>query len=422
MRRSPATPAVLQGRRNGNAHDGGPRLYLLRSHAWSDGANLPRMTGRNGSTKTLLGGHATAAFLRRYWHKDALLVRGAIPGFAGPCTRDELFALAGRDDVESRLVVRSGASWSLKHGPFRRADFRGLPATRWTLLVQGLNLHGAAADALMRRFAFLPYARLDDLMASYAAPGGGVGPHFDSYDVFLLQGPGRRRWRYGRQDDLTLKPGLPVKILKRFMPQHDAVVGPGDMLYLPPSYAHDGVAVDACITYSIGFRAPSHAEFAEAFLDHLRDDLALDGRYADPELRPSREPARVGRSMQRRVASALAKIRWDRAATSRFLGVFLSEPKPDIVFELPGKPLQRAAFARAIARRGVVLDRRTQWLYDDDALYFNGEAHAWPEGDPELFRHLANVRALDALRAASLSPPMIRFLHEGYRHGFLHVA
>jgi len=380
------------------------------------------MPERNETIRTLLGGRATAAFLRRYWHKDALLVRDAMPGFAGPCTRDELFALAGRDDVESRLIVRSGASWSLAHGPFRRADFKALPATRWTLLVQGLNLHGAAADALMRRFAFLPYARLDDLMASYAAPGGGVGPHFDSYDVFLLQGSGRRRWRYGQQDDLALKPGLPVKILKRFTPQHDAVLGPGDMLYLPPSFAHDGVAMDACITYSIGFRAASHAEFAEAFLDHLRDDLALDGRYADPELRPSREPARVGRSMQRRVASALAKIRWDRAATSRFLGIFLSEPKPEIFFEPPRKFLPRAAFASAIARRGVVLDRRTLWLYDDDALYVNGEAHPWPEGDPVPFRQLANGRALDAPRSASLSQPMLEFLHDGYRHGFLHVA
>jgi len=380
------------------------------------------MGEREGFTKALLGGRAASTFLRRYWHKEALLVRDAMPGFTGPCTRDELFALAGRDDVESRLVMRTGASWSLAHGPFRRADFKALPATRWTLLVQGLNLHGAAADALMRRFAFLPYARLDDLMASYAAPGGGVGPHFDSYDVFLLQGPGRRRWRYGRQDDLSLRPKLPVKILKRFTPKHDAVLGPGDLLYLPPSYAHDGVAVDACLTYSIGFRAASHAEFAEAFLDHLRDELALDGRYADPDLQLSREPARVGRSMQQRVASALAKIRWDRATTSRFLGIFLSEPKPDIFFKPPETPLPRAAFARAVAQRGVVLDRRTQWLYDDDALYVNGGASPWPEGDPALLRQLANTRMLDAARSASLSLPTLRFLHEGYRDGFLHVA
>ncbi|MEP7329019.1 MAG: cupin domain-containing protein, partial [Betaproteobacteria bacterium] len=196
----------------------------------------------------LLGGHTPAAFLRRFWQKEALLVRGAIPDFAGLHTRATLFALAGRDDVEARLLVRSGRAWTLEHGPFPARLLRTLPAVDWTLLVQGVNLESDAADTLLRRFAFLPFARLDDLMVSYAAPGGGVGPHFDSYDVFLLQGFGRRRWRYGRQQDLALRPGLPVKILRRFVPQHDTVLAPGDMLYLPPAYAHDGIAVDACTT------------------------------------------------------------------------------------------------------------------------------------------------------------------------------
>ena len=143
--------------------------------------------------------------------------------------------------------------------------------------MQGVNLHDDATDALMRAFAFVPYARLDDVMVSYAAPGGGVGPHFDAYDVFLLQGTGRRRWRYGRQRDLALVPDLPLKILRRFAPTEDAVLGPGDMLYLPPQYAHDGVAVDACTTYSIGFRAPAYEELAQHFLDALRDRVALAG-------------------------------------------------------------------------------------------------------------------------------------------------
>ena len=183
----------------------------------------------------LLGNRTPGAFLVRNWQKEALLVRGAIAGFAGLFTRDDLFALAGRDDVESRIVVRAGNRYSLEHGPFSGKDFKSLPARGWTLLVQGVNLHSDTADALLRRFAFLPYARLDDLMVSYAAPGGGVGPHFDSYDVFLLQGFGRRRWRYGRQDDLALRPNLPVKILRRFRPVHDEVLAPGDLLYLPPA-------------------------------------------------------------------------------------------------------------------------------------------------------------------------------------------
>jgi 50S ribosomal protein L16 3-hydroxylase len=380
------------------------------------------MPPTSASTRTLLGGHTPSQFLRRYWQKEAQLVRGAVPGFTGLFTRDELFALAGRDDVESRAIVRGGSRWTLAHGPFRRADLKAMPATGWTLLVQGVNLHSDAADALLRRFAFLPYTRLDDLMVSYAAPGGGVGPHFDSYDVFLLQGEGRRRWRYGRQADLSLRPGLPVKILRRFTPQLDAVLAPGDMLYLPPSYAHDGVAVDACTTYSIGFRAASHNEIAQGFLDHLRDELALPGRYGDPDLKPSGEPARIAAPMQRRIGAILRKITWNRAATARFLGIFLSEPKPDVYFDAPGRALPLAAFAKSIARRGIALDRRTQWLYDDGCIYVNGEVHEWPAGARGGLVELANARRLAARQAAALPPAALQLLHDGYRHGYLHLA
>src|SRR5882672_11365034 len=217
-------------------------------------------------SRRLLGGQTAARFLEHHWHKEPLLVRAAIPAFHGIVTRDELFALAAHDDVASRLVKRSRHRYSLDDGPFSSAELARLPRNGWTLLVQGVNLHHDAADALLRRFAFVPYARLDDVMVSYAAPGGGVGPHVDSYDVFLLQGRGRRRWRYGRQRDLTLRPNLPLKVLKRFTPTADVILGPGDMLYLPPQYAHDGVAVDACTTYSIGFRAAAYEELAQHFL------------------------------------------------------------------------------------------------------------------------------------------------------------
>src|SRR5512143_3674473 len=314
-------------------------------------------------TVPLLGGHSPAAFLRRFWQKDALLVRNAVPGFAGMLPARELAALALRDDVESRLVVRDGARWSLAHGPFRRTDLRSLPARDWTLLVQGVNLHHAGADALLRRFAFVPLARLDDLMVSLAAPGGGVGPHFDSYDVFLLQGSGRRRWRYGRQRDLALKRGLPLKILRRFAPDHDCVLDPGDMLYLPPAYAHDGVAVDLCTTYSIGFRAPDANELGTAFLDFLRDRLQLAGRYADANLAPTREPARIPVRMQRRCAQMLAAIRWNGAIVDEFVGCFLSEPKPTVFFAPPAVPLSRPAFLARARAHGTGLDPRTLRLY-----------------------------------------------------------
>ena len=370
-------------------------------------------------TRRLLGGLSPAGFLARHWHKEALLVRGAIPGFEGVITRDALFALATRDDVESRMVRFERGRYTLLHGPFRRTDLRQMPPRRWSLLVSGVNLHADAADALLRRFAFLPYARLDDLMVSYAAPAGGVGPHFDSYDVFLLQATGRRRWRYGRQRDLSLREGAPLRILRHFAPAKDATLGPGDMLYLPPDYAHDGVAVDECMTYSIGFRAPLYQELAEAFLDHLRDTVELDGRYADPDLGPRKEPARIDARMQRRVSNALGGIRFDAATIARFLGRYLTEPKPLVMFSAP-PARSRAAFARRIAGVGVMLDRRTQLLYDDERMYVNGDDVALPRVGGAALRRLADSRHLSPRDCASLPASTIGLLHDWHRHGFLH--
>ena len=374
------------------------------------------------TTRSLLGGLAPGTFLARHWHREARLVRNAIADFNGIFTRAELFTLAQRDDVESRLVVRDGRRWSLTHGPFRRADWKALPARNWTLLVQGTNLHDARADALLRRFALVPYARLDDVMVSYAAPGGGVGPHVDSYDVFLLQGEGRRRWRWGRQDHAALRANVPLKLLARFTPAEDAVLGPGDMLYLPPDVAHDGVALDACTTYSIGFRAAGATELAQAFLDHLRDTLELPGRYADPGLAPARRPARIDASMQRQVAAMLAQIRWNRATTDRFLGAWLTEPKAQVVFDPPSAALTRAAFRARTARRGVELDRRTQLLYDKTRWYVNGDAGLWPAAGAGAIARLADARTLSAADCAALPAAAARLLHDWYIDGYLHPA
>jgi 50S ribosomal protein L16 3-hydroxylase len=360
-----------------------------------------------------------ATFLRRFWQKDALLVRSALPDFRGLFTSRQLATLAMRDDVESRLVVRDRARWSLAHGPFRRADFDALPERDWTLLVQGVNLHSDAADALLRAFSFVPFARLDDVMVSLAAPGGGVGPHVDSYDVFLLQGAGRRRWRFGRQADLTLRPGLPLGILRRFTPSRDEVLEPGDMLYLPPSFAHDGTAIDACMTYSIGFRAPAANELGTAFLDWLRDGLALEGRYADPDLRASKEPARIGATMQRRCAAVLASVRWDRGGVDRFLGAYLSEPKPTVFFTPPARALSSASFRVAAKRHGVRLDRRSQFLYDDHRMYMNGTGQPWPASGAPALRQLANERGLTGAGIARLAPGTVRLLYDWYRDGYL---
>jgi 50S ribosomal protein L16 3-hydroxylase len=386
----------------------------------------PPSTGSSGrynctmsddADRSLLGGLAPAAFLRRHWQKRALLVREAIRGFGGLVSRAELFRLACRDDVESRLVLREGRRWSLAHGPFRAADFASLPSRRWTLLVQGVNLHLPAGDALLRRFNFIPYARLDDLMVSYATPGGGVGAHADSYDVFLLQGEGRRRWRISGQRDLSLKPAAPLKLLANFRPDSEWTLGPGDMLYLPPDRAHEGVAIDACTTYSIGFRAASTQQLATAFLDWLRDEIALDGRYADPDLRPARAPARIGAAMQAQCANALGRIRWNRSAADIFLGCCLTEPKPNVYFTPPRRPLPPRAFAAAAARRGVRLDARTQLLYDRRWVFINGAAIARPPTGGREIELLANARRMAIGKPLPAAPA--RLLYRWYCDGYL---
>ncbi|HKW80250.1 MAG TPA: cupin domain-containing protein [Casimicrobiaceae bacterium] len=366
----------------------------------------------------LLGGLTPEAFLRRYWQKRPLLVRSAVADCKNLFSRAALVGLACRDDVESRLVLRERGRWSLSHGPFRAAHLRALPPRGWTLLVQGVNLHLAAGDALLRRFGFIPYARLDDLMVSVAAPGGGVGPHFDAYDVFLLQGSGRRRWRLSRQRDLALVPGRPLKILARFRPDAECTLAPGDMLYLPPGCAHDGVALDAGTTCSIGFRAPSAQELATGFLDWLRDDIALEGRYADPGLRPTREPALIGSAMRERCAEILRRLRWDRTRTDLFLGCHLTEPKPAVLFAPPRRPLTARAFAAA-ARRGVRLDQRTQLLYDDRSMFINGAAISRPRGASRALERLANARRLGA---GDVPATAIGLLYGWYRDGCLHLA
>jgi 50S ribosomal protein L16 3-hydroxylase len=368
--------------------------------------------------RALLGGVTARRFLSNYWQKRPLLIRQAIPRFRGLLSWPDLRALALRDDVESRLIVREHGRWTLAAGPFRHGDLRGLPSRNWTLLVQGVNLHVAAADALLRRFSFLPYARLDDVMVSYAAPGGGVGPHFDSYDVFLLQGDGRRRWRIGRQRSLALKRGLPLKILARFRPQHDCVLEPGDMLYLPPQIAHDGVAIDSCTTYSIGFRAPTAQELGTGFLDALRDSLDLEGRYRDPALALSRAPARIARDMQAYAIDALSQLRWDERAIVRFVGAHLTEPKPTVAFAPPQRPLSLAAFARRASRVGLRLDSGTQLLYDASHLFINGDVLEPPVNARALLRRLANEREL-APQAITREAATIAY--RWYRDGFVHV-
>ena len=321
--------------------------------------------------EALLGGLSPQVFLRHHWQKRPLLVRRALPGFRGVIEKRALFALAANRDIESRLVERRGKHWQVTHGPLPNLRLSRLvrSGTRdWTLLVNGVNHHQAQAERLLRRFAFVPQARLDDVMVSYAAPGGGVGPHFDSYDVFLVQGQGRRLWRLARPRNFALLPGAPLKLIAGFQAEEEILLEPGDLLYLPPGWGHDGVALDACYTCSIGFRAPRGAELAAAFLDHLHERGLPDADYRDPGLRPTVRPAQIGRELMAFAEAQLARIRWRRNDVEEFLGRFLSTPKPNIVFT----PSKRR-YPNGILNKVIKLHPKTQMLYRGERFFINGE-------------------------------------------------
>jgi 50S ribosomal protein L16 3-hydroxylase len=367
--------------------------------------------------------------MRRYWQKKPLLIRQAIPEIAAPLSRDELFELADQDEVESRLITHFRNKWQLEHGPFAADELPSVKQRAWTLLVQGADLHNDRARALLDRFRFVPDARLDDLMISYATDGGGVGPHFDSYDVFLLQVHGKRRWRIGAQRDLTLQPGLPLKVLQHFEPEEEWLLEPGDMLYLPPHIAHDGVAEGECMTCSIGFRAPSTSELAAQFLYYLAergeagsspDRAAL---YRDPQQPAVAKPAQLPAALVDRVGSILAKIDWAETDVSSFLGTYLSEPKASVVFDPPERPLDEARFVKRASNDGIRLDRKTVLLYDNRSYYLNGEESRL-SGVKKWVIELADNRCLSAKRFVTLSQqsPMTALLHEWYRAGWIQMG
>ncbi|WP_250499636.1 cupin domain-containing protein [Caballeronia sp. GAWG1-5s-s] len=376
----------------------------------------------------LLGNRTPRQFMRRYWQKKPLLIRQAIPGMSAPVPRDDLFELADLDDVESRLITHFRNTWNLEHGPFAPDELPSVRKREWTLLVQGVNLHDERAHALMNRFRFIPDARLDDLMISYATDGGGVGPHFDSYDVFLLQVHGKRRWRIGAQRDLSLKPGLPLKVLQHFEPEEEWVLEPGDMLYLPPHIAHDGIAEGECMTCSIGFRAPSARELTAQFLYHLAEragdeanGVKADVRYRDPAQPPVAKPGELPALLVERVGAILAKLTWNEKDVAEFLGSYLSEPKANVVFDPPSRALNEQKFVERAKKTGIRLDRKTNLLYNTHSYFVNGEAAALSAKAKKWLPELADTRRLEAKRFVTLTDDsaMTSLLHEWYRAGWI---
>lgn len=275
-------------------------------------------------------------FLRDYWQKKPLLVRNAFPDLEAPVGADELAGLSCEDEVESRLVIQKPDSdhWELKQGPFDDETFANLPDSHWTLLVQAVDHWVPDASAIVEQFRFIPNWRYDDLMVSFASKDGGVGPHYDNYDVFLIQTQGKRRWEIGGHFDQNSprRPDTPVMIIPDWTPEQTWVLEPGDMLYIPPQIGHNGIGeTDDCMTYSVGFRAPSHAEIMRSFTDFIGEKLTSEFRYNDPELQLQENAGEIRSEALDQVRSIFTSYLKDDARLAHWFGEFVTDPKyPDL--------------------------------------------------------------------------------------------
>ena len=362
---------------------------------------------------------STRQFLQHYWQKKPLLIRNALPGFEGLMEPDDLMQLACRDDTESRLVIRKNQAWQVRYGPFTTKDFSRLPKKKWTLLVQDVNHFLPSARELLLRFNFIPYARLDDVMVSYAPQGGGVGPHFDSYDVFLLQGKGQRCWQIAAGTNQQLVENTPLKILRHFQPEQEWILNPGDMLYLPPGYAHNGTAVNECMTYSIGFRAPSYQELTTQFLVYLQDHVHTSGIYHDPDLVLQTHPARISSAMLHQVGQVVGKITWEKSDIRDFMGTYLTEPKPHVFFSPPDRPLTYKRFLLHAFRYGLETDLKSRMLCSEGRVFLNGEIHTVAPSAYRSLEKLANTQKVIA--GESLTEEVMSLLYEWYCCGFIRI-
>ena len=366
-----------------------------------------------------LGGMSVQDFLKHYWHKKPLLIRNALPQFEAFFTPADVLAALQDEHVESRLITQTDG-WQMLNGPLRKKQMPSNKQKNWTALIQGVDVHNAHGHALLNLFRFIPDARLDDLMVSLASDGGGVGPHYDSYDVFLLQAHGQRRWQIGASQDLSLKPNMPLKILQNFVPTEEFVLEAGDMLYLPPQYAHDGVAVgDDCMTYSIGFRAPTYREIGVALLNFVEDNLELEGRYADPKLKYQTTPAALPAQMVDDMYQNLQQMRWDKTWVAECLGCYLSEPK-DSAWFAPNESLSLKQFIKAASKNGLVLAPATKMLYYAPWVFINGEHLIAGGEDAVRLQQLANLRVSDGQFPADAD--IWAVMYEWYCAGWLHCG
>ena len=373
-------------------------------------------------------GMSPAEFLRSYWQKRPLLIRKAFPRFASPLAPEDLAGLACEDAVLARIVEhdRRHDRWTLRHGPFAEDDFPALPDHDWTLLVQDVDKWDMDVRALRGEFDFLPSWRLDDVMVSFAAPGGSVGAHVDQYDVFLLQGHGRRRWL------IDARPGAPtdfrddveLKLLREFDPDHDWVLEPGDMLYLPPGVPHHGIAEDACLTFSIGMRAPSRAELMLDLAEELAAGIPDELRYADPDLQPPTDPNEIDDAAFARVLAAVQPLRdLDDAALRRWFGRFITRYRAAGDIAAPPKPASAAKVAETLTAGGRLLRHphaRVAWAREGRRARLHASGLSFAMGVTSA-KALAAAGSLDAAAVAALDDDARAALQALVAQGHYHL-
>ena len=348
----------------------------------------------------MFGDISIEVFLRDYWQKKPLLIRNAFPDFESPITPDELAGLACETDT-ARIVIEKGGkhAWEVRHGAFDDADFTNLPETHWTLLVNDTDQHLAELKAVMEPFRFIPDWRIDDLMISFAVEGGSVGPHVDEYDVFLIQAQGQRRWQITTQ---PAKPdnflaGLDLRIMRDFEVEQEWVVNPGDMLYLPPNVPHYGVALNECMTYSVGFRAPSQAEMLENLVENLLEDPRLKQRFNDSERECQAHPGELtAGDMERLIDFVVDALPQDTQALQLWLGKYLSQPKVDNNDTLEPSCLSKAELIKLINRRATFEKppgiRFLYFINDDEiCLFANGTLHRAAAEQLQFIQYLCNT-------------------------------
>ncbi|MGY1409157.1 JmjC domain-containing protein [Luteimonas sp. A611] len=366
-----------------------------------------------------------ARFLRDYWQKRPLLIRGAFPDFVSPIEPEDLAGLACEEMALSRLIRHDRAkdAWQVQTGPFPEELFPTLGERDWTLLVQDVDKWDADVAELLEHFSFIPRWRIDDIMVSFAATGGSVGAHIDQYDVFLLQAKGHRRWQIdaGENPPLGFRDDVELKLLREFSPTHDWVLGPGDMLYLPPGVPHHGVAEDPCLTLSVGMRAPSAAELMGDYIDTLAAAADDALRYGDADLAPAKDPWEIDAEAMGRVVEALNALRFrDPDLLGDWFGRFITQYRSAEVAAPHAEARSRIEIEWSLDHDGGVLQRhpyaRMAWrrAADGGRLYVSGQDLAMPVRDAQ---RIAGSEQIDGGLYASLSAAGRDAVHELLRIG-----